>query len=228
MQQLSYSIILALTSFASFLLYVSTYCSLLSYFNAIFNPCSFLIVVFFEFCRGIRPIYLPRLSERFRGRVPEVPSSYLFGWFQSINEVSENDVLSMVGLDGYMLLRFIIICFRIACFCAAWGMTILVPIYYHSENGLHGWDKYTIANLHPESIHIWAPVIFCYMFAIFFCQLMYYEYKFFIEKRLQYLVHGDLDTQVQTYYTVMVEKIPKLINSGPSLANFFEQLFPGK
>lgn len=203
--------------------------------NSLLIPISlskyFFLAAFFEFCRGIQPIYLPRVTERFHDRVPQLPNSCPLGWFQRINDISENDVLTMVGLDGYMLLRFIFICFRIACFCTIWGMCVLTPIYYHSQHGVHhGWDKYTIANVRkmPTYYELWAPVIFCYLFAIFFCQLMYYEYKNFIEKRLHYLVHGDRDTPVQTYYTVMVEKIPKIINSGPSLSNFFEQLFPGR
>lgn len=56
---------------------------------------------------------------------------------------------------------------------------------------------------------------------------MYYEYKNFIRKRLQYLIQGDSDTPTQTYYTVMVERIPSVINSVPSLTDFFEKLFPG-
>ncbi|KAJ1385444.1 hypothetical protein B484DRAFT_410502 [Ochromonadaceae sp. CCMP2298] len=57
--------------------------------------------------------------------------------------------------------------------------------------------------------------------------MMYVEYNNFIVKRVEYLVRGDQDTPHQTYYTVMVERLPPSLRSGPMLATFFEKLFPG-
>lgn len=75
---------------------------------------------------------------------------------------------------------------------------------------------------------------------------MYYEYKNFISKRVQFLVEGDLDTQLQTNYTgyqptisifkknnppalltVLVENLPTNLRSTPMLTDFFERLYPG-
>lgn len=62
---------------------------------------------------------------------------------------------------------------------------------------------------------LWVSAFFGYIFAAYFCQLLYLEYNNFSVRRLQYLVQADLDgenldpdTPPQTYFTVMLENIP--------------------
>lgn len=142
-------------------------------------------------------------------------------------KVSQDDVLKMIGMDGYMLLRYLMACFRIACFFAFSGILVLVPIYSQGSGNLDLWNKYTVANVGDNSTYLWAPVIFAYLFVIFFCQVMYFEYKNFIHKRVQYLVEGDPDTPVQTYFTVMIERVPSSMKSTPVLTDFLGNIFPG-
>jgi hypothetical protein len=192
-----------------------------------------VLVAIFEFVRRKKTIYLARMVKRFvsTNRVPGKPSLYPLAWISKINEVSEPELLEMVGLDAYMCLRFITVCFRTACFTSFFGLLVLVPIYHNTYGTpLHGWDRCTIRNIpeDPTASRLWAPVFMCYIFAGFFCQLMYIEYKNFVGKRVEYLVKGDFDTPDQTYYTVMVEKVPSALRSGPMLAAFFERLYPGE
>ena len=162
--------------------------------------------VCFECFRRIRPLYLSRLAFEKERRVPPAPNSFPLNWVWKIKSVTDREVLRMVGLDGYMLLRYILICFRIGFFFSFWGLVFLTPIYSYSDGGSVGWNKFTLANIPSNNMNayeLWTPVIFFYMFSVFFCQLMYYEYKNFIRKRLQYLIQGDSDTPTQTYYTVV-------------------------
>lgn len=78
-----------------------------------------------------------------------------------------------------------------------------------------------------NSSELWAPVVFSYIFSLFYCQSLYMEYVNFIEKRINYLAHGDQDTPQQTYYTVLVENIPSSIKSVTLLTDFFNNLFKG-
>ena len=198
------------------------------YINLIIFSC---LVATFELLRNMKSIYLNRLKGKFikAQRVPGRPSRYPFGWILAINKVSHDEVLKMIGLDGYMLLRYLMLCLRIACFYSFWGLVIMVPVYSNADNDLIGWNKYTIANIPDgrQSPALWVPVVFSYLFTIFYCQLMYFEYKNFISKRVHYLEEGDLDTKVQTYYTVMLERVPSSLRSTPMLTDFFERLFPG-
>lgn len=52
--------------------------------------------------------YLLQLANR----VPPYPAETFLGWFWEIQKVSEKEVLRMVGLDAYMCLRYIVVCYK--------------------------------------------------------------------------------------------------------------------
>jgi hypothetical protein len=189
-----------------------------------------LFMVFFEVNRHMKSTYLKRATKKFKKsqRVPPTPSNYPFAWIISVMEVGEDDLLRMVGLDGYMLIRYINVLFRMSVFFSFWGVFVLVPIY--SSNGNkheYSWNRYTLANIDPAANELWIPAIFAYIFSMYFCHLMYTEYKNFVKKRVDYLIKGDPDTPPQTYYTLLVEKVPITLRSAPALEAFYEKLFPG-
>ena len=196
-----------------------------------------VLLLVFEGSRNMKSIYMKRLTkDKFvkGGRVPAQPSSTLFGWLRALNEISEEDVLHMVGLDGYMMLRYIHICGRICAFISFWGLLVLVPYYGNSGGKECAWNRYTMGNVPQGDIEqdslskLWVPTIFAYVFSAFFCMVMYGEYYNFLEKRVRYLRLGDPDTPPQAYYTVMVEKVPTSLRSAQGLADFFDNLFPGE
>jgi hypothetical protein len=161
--------------------------------------------------------------------VPPCPSNYPLAWISSVMAVGDEDLLRMVGLDGYMLIRYINVCFKMSFFFTFWGLIVLAPVY-RSALGKHvSWNKFTLANIpnNPSANQLWVPAVFAYIFSIYFCHLMHTEYKNFVLKRIQYLKQGDPDTPSQTYYTLMVEKVPTTLRSAPALEAFFENLFPG-
>ena len=104
----------------------------------------FLLVVAFEMNRKMKSIYMKRLTKDklFKHkppRTPEEPPETFLGWISTLNAVTEDDILRMVGLDGYMLIRYINICFRISLFITFWGMVVLVPIYVNSGGNSCAW-----------------------------------------------------------------------------------------
>lgn len=173
-----------------------------------------ILMIFFEIFRSIyKNTYLNRASsdKNFKrtGRVPPIPSKYPFAWIISVMEVGENDLLQKVGLDGYMLIRYINVCFRMSVFTTICGILVLIPVYSNASGDKVSWNKYTLANIpnNPSANELWIPPIFAYIYSIYFCHLMHKEYKNFVLKRIDYLIQGDLDTPDQTYYTIMVEKV---------------------
>jgi calcium permeable stress-gated cation channel len=161
-------------------------------------------------------------------RVPPYPPEHTFGWIFEIQKVSEADVLRMVGLDAYIYLRFIVICFKMSVFVMFWGLVVLVPVYgTATTDPVNSWDHFAISNImrggqQSTRYRLWISALMGYVFAAYFCQLLYVEYNNFSVKRLQFLVQADPtqsltldpDTPPQTYFTVMVERIPgRLRNS---------------
>ena len=205
-----------------------------------------LIQWVFEVNRFYKQIYLKRLQKRFEeiGRVPPIPPHHVFGWLKALYDVSEMDVLRMVGLDAYMLLRYHVVCWKLSLFMSFWGIIALTPIYSTATNNIFEtgslqWDHYTLRNVvngaSETKYRLWAAAVFGYIFAAYFMQLLYAEYNNFSVRRLQYLVQanpdspqGDPDTPPQKYFTIMVENIPGHLRSAAALYKFFEKLFPGE
>eukprot|EP01031_Cornospumella_fuschlensis_P031102 gene31102-37587_t len=199
-----------------------------------------ILLMIFEYNRFFKQIYLKRLQNRFRiaERVPEYPPEYAFGWFVEIQKISETEFLKMVGLDAFMCLRFIYICLKLAMFLTFWGMLILLPVYSTAFD-YEDWERYEISNLMKGGKamrkRLWVSAFFGYIYAIYFCQLLYMEYNNFSVSRLQYLVQADADdskldpdTPPQKYFTVMIEHIPAHLRSAQALYKFFDKLFPNE
>lgn len=190
-----------------------------------------ILLLLFESVRHIKLVYMPRLkSKALKRRSPPQPSKFAFAWILSIFDVEEETVLKTVGLDAYMMLRFITVCFRICAFFTFFGLVILIPVYESADAGLAHWAKYTMANIKDDykAERLWTPVIFAYFFAMFYCQMLHNEYGNFVKRRIAFLSEEHQDIAAQTYYTVMIEKIPNTLRSGPVLKEFFDSVFPGE
>lgn len=66
------------------------------------------LILLFEFVRHLKAIHLKRATTKLlqSKRTPPIPSTYLFSWVFSVIKISDDELLHMVGLDGYMLLRY--------------------------------------------------------------------------------------------------------------------------
>jgi len=193
-----------------------------------------LIAIAFESARGINRLYVCRRTRQRvnRGRVPDSPSGYPFKWLQVISKVTDDEFLYMAGLDAYIMVRYIKACIKVTLFYSLCGMVILMPVYYTGKaSDTSNWEQYTIANVRadPEAKRLWAAVVMAYIFAGAFCTIMREEYKHFLERRVEYFDKGgDKDTPLQTYYTVMADRIPVGLRSKGALRAFFEKMLPGQ
>lgn len=192
-----------------------------------------VLMLFFEFNRNLPRLFLKRLRKSFEieDRVPGRPPSHLFGWIRHVMIVSNGEFLRMIGLDGYMLLRYISICFKFCSFGTVFGMLVLVPIYSAGNQGLGGWQQFTLANVvssgEVTTDALWLPAAFSYIYLAYALYLFHAEFEHFVLKRLEFLIQGDPDTFQQTHYTIMIENVPPPLRSVTSLTNFFDKLFPG-
>jgi hypothetical protein len=202
----------------------------------VINIIIFLVLMtLFEINRHFKSIYFTRLQTKFKRtkRVPMEPAWYPFAWIVEIYKVSEDELLRMVGLDAYMMVRYLSVCFRSSLFLSFFGIVVLVPVYATAGGDAIAWNKYTLANVpdlgdDTQAQQLWVPAIFAYVFSAYYCFLLHSEYKNFMEKRLRYLMEGDPNTPPQTYYTVMLEHLPSQLRSVESLKAFFETIYPGQ
>lgn len=66
----------------------------------------------------------------------------------------------------------------------------------------------TMTNLEDSSQKLWSTVFFAWVFTFYFLYALRKEHKNFTDLRNDWLANGDLRSQRQAAYTVMVENIP--------------------
>ena len=71
-------------------------------------------------------------------------------------------------------------------------MLVLLPTYSTVVTDLTEWDKYTLMNVlagndEEPKYRLWVTAVFGYVFAAYFCQLLFTEYHNFSLQRLHYL-----------------------------------------
>ena len=144
-------------------------------------------------------------------------------------QTSEEDTLKLIGLDGYMLLRFLLICAKVGMCGGLFSLVVLLPLYSTSnEDDVIGMNLHTMANIKAQSPRLWGPFICMYLFSGAFLYLLYKEYENFVSLRQKFFSEGDPDVPIQQLFSVVVENVPPEFRRSNALKGLFETLFPGQ
>jgi hypothetical protein len=156
---------------------------------------------------------------------PALPSGFL-AWVPIVHRMSDERFLDLAGLDAYVLLRFLRLCFRMCLSTAFFGILVLTPIYATASGEAEGVNRITMANLENDSPRVWACVIFAYLYTFHMVFMLKTEYATMSGLRSDFLARGDKGVDRQTSYTVMVEKLPEGCRTDVALRTFFSEMFP--
>jgi hypothetical protein len=145
-------------------------------------------------------------------------------------KTSEEDTLKLVGLDGFVLLRFLLVCAKMGMGAGVFGLIVLLPLYSTSPgvDDVIGMNLHTMANIKAQSERLWGSFICMYLYSGFFLYLLYTEYEYFVSLRQKYLSEGDADVPTQQLFSIVVENIPEEFRRSNALKGLFETLFPGQ
>jgi len=80
-----------------------------------------------------------------------INTSQPLSWIPGVCRASWSTVRNSGGLDSYMFLRYVRLCFRITFTSALWGLIILWPVYATADGGANGWYFLSMANITQES-----------------------------------------------------------------------------
>ncbi|KAJ1403924.1 late exocytosis, associated with Golgi transport-domain-containing protein [Ochromonadaceae sp. CCMP2298] len=202
-------------------------------FNACVCPLALLALEY------LRTRYVDIYSPLSRSRGGEVPSARFLGWVPQVLALSDDRMLQLAGLDGYVLLRFLRFGFRL-CFVCSLGSAVLLPLYYHAEHfgdtagtGTDLISSLSMGHVAMDGALLWAPFFFMYAFTGAFLYLIHQEYDNFVLARNKFLKSNfhthqqPLSEQTQTEHTVRVVNLPANYTSH-KLAAFFEAFYPGE
>ncbi|XP_015956899.1 CSC1-like protein At1g69450 isoform X1 [Arachis duranensis] len=203
-----------------------------------------LCVVFFACYSILRKqpsnyaVYIPRLlAEGTSKRIPRfnleriIPFS---NWVARAWKLSEDELLSLSGLDAVVFMRMITFSLKIFTFAGIIGIFVLLPVNCwgnqlqdfdvvdFANNSL---DVFTISNVNSGSNWLWVHFFAVYILTGFICLLLHHEYKYIALKRLSYFYSSDPRPH---QFTILVRSIPSSssYSISDSVESFFREFYP--
>ncbi|KAK7407395.1 hypothetical protein VNO78_09282 [Psophocarpus tetragonolobus] len=183
-------------------------------------------------------VYVPRLlaegtsKRRSRFNLERlIPST---GWVAKAWRLSDEELLSLSGLDGVVFMRMITFSLKMFTFAAIIGILVILPVNCWGSqltdidigdfvnNSL---DVFTISNVNSGSQWLWVHFSAVYIVTGFVCMLLFYEYKFVSSRRISYFYSSKPQPH---HFTILVHSIPTSSSSSISdvVQNFFHELYP--
>ena len=154
-----------------------------------------------------KDIYLPKLRLS-KSRTPEEPAAFIFSWIPHVLSVSDAETLRMVGADAFMLLRFTRMCAIFSILTGILAMGILVPVYATAPTLSGGINRWTMGNLNIRSNRLYAPLVFEWLFTLFYLGLIYREYHYYSLLHHRFVHEGDPNIPAQSTYSCLLYTSP--------------------
>ena len=176
-----------------------------------------------------RDVYTPKLKTNTANKVAPPPRGY-FTWVKHVLSIDDDETLRVVGLDGYIFLRFLRLLSRLLITCSAIGLPILLPVYGSAgfKSATPGIQQVSMGNLDKNDPRIWASLLMAWIFFSYALYLLYEEYRVFAELRQEFMKRGDPEASVQTQYSCMLENLPEAVNSQERLSELMNKLYPNE
>ncbi|XP_057979343.1 CSC1-like protein HYP1 isoform X3 [Malania oleifera] len=155
------------------------------------------------------------------------------GWVTAAWQPSEEELLSISGLDAVVFMRIFIFSLRVFSFAAIIGIFVLLPINFlgnqlsidFSDLPHKSLDSFSISNVNDGSNRLWIHFSAAYILTGVVCYLLYFEYDYISSKRIAYFY--SLKPQPHQF-TILVRGIP--VSPGSSISesveNFFMDRYP--
>ncbi|KAG2714228.1 hypothetical protein I3843_03G020000 [Carya illinoinensis] len=150
------------------------------------------------------------------------------GWVRKAWQLSEDEILSVLGLDAVVFMRIFIFSLRVFTFAGVVGIFILLPVNYlgnqlnvdfsHFSN--KSLDSFSISNVNNGSNWLWVHFCAAYVFTGVVCYLLYYEYEYISSKRIAYFYSSKPQPH---QFTILVRGIP--IPSGGTCSETVNSFF---
>ncbi|CDS10535.1 hypothetical protein LRAMOSA11021 [Lichtheimia ramosa] len=175
--------------------------------------------------RRYRPrVYKPRTFLVEKSRQPPPIDDGLVTWIWTLLRLPDKDVLQAIGLDRFMVLRFLRMAIVTFVSFSLLAVPILIPINLVDQRDSEGLNRLTMGNVKdPE--RTWAHLVLSVVLSVGIIYYTYRETRTFLVLRRQYLLSPEYATSV-TARTLYVPSIPPSVNNVKALTKIFSR-FPG-
>lgn len=117
---------------------------------------------------------------------------------------SDIELLRCIGLDTYVMIRFLRFCFDVTFYPFLMSLLVLIPTYYVDQyDGIEedddlfveiqtgGYFRFTMNRLPPSSDKIWVSFGFSVIFILFILRRLWVEWETFVALRFDFMANGD-------------------------------------
>ena len=187
------------------------------------------LLVAFECLKYIQQdVYQPRYHANSH-KLPKLSKYPIFWIIQVLNHISDYQVQSTVGADGYVLLRTLrclsLLFTIIGMFCLA----VLIPTYCSGSNNIMGINSLTMSNIKAGSQSLWVSCGANWIFVVVFLLFYHYEYRCFKQfKSHAALRNMDGFLSPSQSRSIIVVNVPAPYQSSIRLHQLFEKYFPNQ
>ncbi len=122
---------------------------------------------------------------------PPLPKT-LFGWVSIVYNMEDEEYFRLVGLDAYVLYRFMRLCCLLNVEFVVFGMFILTPVYYHGNGGYSDLNRITLSNLSNNSGLIVVAILFAWIYCFHFFWVVGKEMQVLAQLRRGFLARGNI------------------------------------
>ncbi|KAI8809790.1 hypothetical protein BJ742DRAFT_708380 [Cladochytrium replicatum] len=197
-------------------------------------------VCFFIFClvrNHFKDIYSPRRVLK-KGRPPKLSSSFL-GWVSGVWNVRESFLVSTVGLDAVMFLRFLRTGIKLFSLLAVLGLSVIAPVNFFSNppteplfsaakpfNETAFLKHISIENVTSGSPFLRVHLVCTWLFSILAYGFLIDYYRGHVQLKMKYVEHVLRKTKLSKieHRSIMVYSIPSELRNEVELAAYFESL----
>ncbi|KAJ3124233.1 hypothetical protein HK098_001295 [Nowakowskiella sp. JEL0407] len=203
------------------------------------------LLCFLIFC-GVRTqfkdIYSPRRVLKV-GAPPKLPTGY-FNWIPVVYNIPESFIISTVGLDAAMFLRFLKMGYQLFGVLTILGIGIIAPVNYFSSTPeqpiFHKFPRnfnetvfiraISVANVPAGSKFLNVHLIFTWIFSFVSYAFIIRFYRSYVQLKQKYTEHMLRKTNLMKIElrTIMVYGIPTSLRHEVDLAAYFESLNLGR
>ncbi|KAI8374659.1 uncharacterized protein BYT42DRAFT_577150 [Radiomyces spectabilis] len=179
----------------------------------------------FSILRTRRPqTYEPRLYAVDKSHRPPQLSRGWFLWIYQLFKIPDEDLIRYMGLDRFMILKFLRMGMVVFSLFSILAIPILIPLNIINQNNSPGLNILTMGNI-KDSQRTWAHLILSIVLTVGVIYYTYRETRKYIKLRRSLLLSPDYAKSVVAR-TIFIPSIPARVNNIDDLKGIFDK-FPG-
>jgi calcium permeable stress-gated cation channel len=148
-----------------------------------------LIAIAFSFLRPYNSVvYAPKLKHADDKHAPPPLGRGVFAWVTPVLRTTEKDIISQVGLDATIFLRFLRMCRNMFIAITALGCGIIIPINLTMSVSYKDEPSWVllVTPLNTYGEANWALVVCAWLFNIVIAGFLWWNYRIVLKLRRQY------------------------------------------